>query len=515
MKNLLLILLTGILWGLSFPPFSFLPSIFVAFVPLLFVLEQKTSFKTLGLAYLSGLVSNSIVVYWTFKYSFWIGALSVGLNALFCAFPLLAYHLVAYRLSKTWRSVAFIFFWLAWEYVHLRWEFSLPWLNLGNMFGVCPPLVQWYEYTGTLGGTLWVLLINVMVYQIWSNYKENRSVSYKKVSILACVLVFPTLFSIGKYYTYQEIGTPLNVVAIQPNLEPDRVKITMPQISQMRRFPSLMRSKVDTTTDYIVLPEGIYDAVPYTNTLKYVGLAPIKNFTDSFPKLHFVSGVNLYRILKPNEKPDGVLKHSPRGFDWEAYNSAITWTKQDTMPLVYNKHYLVPGTEHIPYRRYLSFLLDNLVQVDETSTRLDQSIFKNNGSAVVAPALCYEVIYGHHIANKVKQGANVIFNMTNEIWGGESYVYKQMLAFARLRCIETRCPLVRAANCGASAFINQRGDLLQVAPYNSSVALKNTILLNPNSTQTLYVQWGDYLGLLGLLGSLMILIICNYLAHYL
>ncbi|HML86425.1 MAG TPA: hypothetical protein PKE52_14820, partial [Bacteroidales bacterium] len=61
---------------------------------------------------------------------------------------------------RSYGLLLFPLFWIAFEWWHMNWDLSWPWLNLGNGFGAYPKMIQWYEFTGILGGSLWVLLVN-------------------------------------------------------------------------------------------------------------------------------------------------------------------------------------------------------------------------------------------------------------------------------------------------------------------------------------------------------------------
>ena len=92
--------------------------------------------------------------------------------------------------------------WIAFEYLHLNWDLSWPWLILGNVFASHPVLVQWYSYTGALGGTLWVLIINILVFKC---YERRTSLKNAKVYVLSlCVAILvPFLFSNLLYNQYK------------------------------------------------------------------------------------------------------------------------------------------------------------------------------------------------------------------------------------------------------------------------------------------------------------------------
>jgi apolipoprotein N-acyltransferase len=120
----------------------------------------------------------------------------------------------------------------------------------------------------------------------------------------------------------------------------------------------------------------------------------------------------------------------------------------------------------------------------------ERKVFSNPyNKAKVAPIICYESIYGEFVTEYVKNGANLLAIMTNDSWWEDSEGYKQLLSYARLRAIETRREVVRAANSGVSAHINAKGDILEDTFYNDRTALVvKANLLNEIST---YAKIGD------------------------
>jgi apolipoprotein N-acyltransferase len=110
----------------------------------------------------------------------------------------------------------------------------------------------------------------------------------------------------------------------------------------------------------------------------------------------------------------------------------------------------------------------------------------------VAPVICYESIYSDFVADYVRQGgATLIGIITNDGWWGNTPGHRQHLRYAALRAIETRRDVVRAANTGISAFLNQRGEILQALPWWQEGALRGTVHLNPEAS--FYVRFGDWL----------------------
>ncbi len=168
---------------------------------------------------------------------------------------------------------------------------------------------------------------------------------------------------------------------------------------------------------------------------------------------------------------------------------------------IYHKSKLVQGVEFIPFSDILKPLENLSVDFGGTTgslgTQDEPSVFISHDDPAhaglkIAPAICYESIYGEYIGKYINKGANLIFIMTNDGWWDDTPGYKQHLAYARLRAIETRRSIARSANTGTSCFINQRGDILQPTDWWKPAVIKGT--LNANSELTFYTKYGDYIG---------------------
>jgi apolipoprotein N-acyltransferase len=96
------------------------------------------------------------------------------------------------------------------------------------------------------------------------------------------------------------------------------------------------------------------------------------------------------------------------------------------------------------------------------------------------------------MTNYIRNGADFITIITNDGWWGNTPGHRQHLAMASLRAVETRRAIARSANTGISAFINQRGDVLQATRYWEQAALRGELRLNRELT--FYVRYGDYIG---------------------
>ncbi len=412
-----------------------------------------------------------------------------------------------------WASLAA--FWITFEYLHLRWELSWPWLTLGNSFAEFPSWVQWYTFTGVFGGTLWILLANVLFYKVISLYYFNKiPITLKRlISPLALVIV-PILLSLIIYFQYEEQGQKeVEVAVIQPNFEPHYQKFNLPEAAQFRRFMELSLQATTEETDYILWPETSLGAVNIGNFERDKDITAIKQFLSKYPKTKLVTGVGAYKIFE-EEKPDipaiRTQVNVPSGDTtfWEGYNAAIQIENGVAEVPVYKKSKLVPGAEFLPYRKVFFWLESFVNQLGGTmagyGSQGDRGVFKSKEGTAVAPVICYESIYGEYMTGYFRNGAQAIFIVTNDGWWDNTAGHKQHLMFASLRAIESRRPIARSANTGISAFINQRGDIRMATKYDEAVAIKDKILLN--DAITFYVRWGDLIGRIAIFLSILLLL---------
>jgi apolipoprotein N-acyltransferase len=171
----------------------------------------------------------------------------------------------------------------------------------------------------------------------------------------------------------------------------------------------------------------------------------------------------------------------------------------------------VPGVEIMPYPKLFGFLEKFAINLGGTSGSLgiqnERKNFLVDDSTIVAPAICYESIYGDFMSAYMRNGAQLISIITNDGWWGNTAGYRQHMNYARLLAIEFRKSIARSANTGISCFINQRGDVIEKTEWWKEDAIKQT--LYKNDIKTFYARHGDYIGKIfsALSGLLLILLL--------
>ena len=243
---------------------------------------------------------------------------------------------------------------------------------------------------------------------------------------------------------------------------------------------------------------------------KSVSLRKIKKALNKFPNTTIVIGATTYRLVKDGEKPTNAARKFTKTLEkYYAYNTAVL-IEYDQDFQIHHKSKLTPGVEIMPSWWILKPIEKLAIDLGGTTGTLGRESepvsFISPGKKIgVSPIICYESVYGEFVANSVKLGAGLIFVITNDGWWGDSPGYKQHFLFSVLRAVETRRSLARSANTGISAFINQRGDVIQQTPYWEPAVIKET--LNANYKLTYYVKNGDYLGRISAFVSALLILI--------
>jgi apolipoprotein N-acyltransferase len=515
-KNILLALSSGLLLWLAWPPIPYTTFLlFVGFVPMLIAIEniiqsdyKKKGKKIFGTAFLGFFLWNTASVYWVYnaikKDAGWaalpVSFIPYSLGPLLMALAIWLYYRFRLVSSRGVALASLVCFWVAYEYLHQTWSLNFPWMTLGNGFAVSHQMVQWYEYTGVYGGTVWILTLNILIFLIYTGRNEatNKKLRLRLISAFIVLLVVPLSLSLYRYYSYHEQVNPSNVVVVQPNIDPYAKVSTMPASQQLKILIQLSDSIGQHNTEFFLWPEtAIPDAINEESIRTNGNFLAAQRFLNKFKNGNLITGAETFKLYnKPTTETEIYDQQSNLYFD--NFNAAVN-IENSAKVQFYHKSKLVPGAEAMPFGNTLSFLKPVFAQLGGATGSYagqdEPSVFYSQSGIGVAPAVCFDSIWGEWIANSVHQGAQFIAIITNDGWWENTSGKDQHLDYAKLRAIETRRWVCRSANTGISAFINQRGDVVQHTKWWTKAAIKQDI--NLNSDMTFYVLHGDYLAMLG------------------
>ena len=451
-------------------------------------------------AYLLFVLWNAFTTYWV-SYSTLPGGIAAVLcNALLMCIPAMLFFFTKRRLGPKIGYPSFVIYWLAFEYFHLGWDLTWPWLTLGNGFAQRPEWVQWYEFTGFLGGSVWLLVVNILFFKAFVDNPEKR---LKPYLLPALFVVIPIAISYGLYFSYEEKGAEAEVVVVQPNIDPYEEKFRdgknyLPIEQQLARLLTLSEQAVTPKTDLLVWPEtAIGENFQEDQINNYPDIATLKSFVGSRPGLDLLTGINSFALYPDAKSATASARFREDIGYYDVFNTGMYLANNGQISL-YHKSKLVPGVEKLPYPQFFKFLgplaIDLGGMVGTHGTQEERTVFPHSGTGqpASAPVICYESVYGGYVSEYVRNGATLICIITNDGWWSDSPGYKQHLQYATLRAIENRRSIARSANTGISGFINQRGDFLQKSEWWKQAALRGTVKLN--TELTLFSRTGDLIG---------------------
>jgi apolipoprotein N-acyltransferase len=527
-QPILLSLISGLLFFIAWPMINITVAVFIAFIPL-FIIEQKnySGIKFFGLMYLALFTWNISTTWWIWNADMLGAWLAIIVNSLLMCIPLMGFRFMKKRFGSLIGYASFIIFWMSFEYLHLQdWGLSWPWLTIGNVFAGRTNWIQWYEYTGTSGGTLWVLLVNVLLFQLIkersSSIKAQGTRNKKQmrtIVIVSALLATPIIVSLwinnnrsAKHPTSDITNqTSSNIVVVQPNIDPYEKLSTGTFEAQLQQLIRLSEQQIDSNATLLVWPEtALYapNGFDEASLQQNFFLNPLFAFLKRHPKLNLFTGIESYRVFSERISNDARPIDGTSNF-YEVYNGSVLFDSSGPKQF-YHKSMLVPGVETLPgFLKFLAPVFEKFGGTAGGYAKQDERTPVNTTNGyVIAPAICYESIYGEYMSKYVRSGANIIAVITNDGWWGNTPGYKHHMLYGKLRAIETRKWVLRSANTGISCFIDPVGNVFQPQPWWTATATKMHIPVN--NQQTFFVRYGDLLSKLALILAGILILFAIY-----
>ncbi len=519
-------LVSGLTLWLAWPPRLWFILLFVAFIPLLWIEARirqrrlpRPGVRLFGYTYLAFLVWNGLATWWIWNASPAGSVAAIILNSLFMTVPWLLFTWTRHWAGNGPGYISLAAYWISLEYLHHQWELAWPWLSLGNGLSAFPQLVQWYEYSGIFGGSAWILGANILLFLLWRQRANKGAFAQRRFRMALAVIIgwmlIPAGWSLWRFQTYRETGTPVEAVAVQPNINawhekfPDGDRF-IPYEKQLERLIRLTDSAVTPNTRWVAWPEtSIPGGMDEDHLEASWQVRAIRQMLNRHPGLRLVTGIDGYRLVDEAHKSAVARPTNREGLYWEAYNTALFLGAFDSIP-VYHKSRLVPGVERMPYPQMFRFLESFAIDLGGISGSLGtqkepEVFFDGDLEAGIAPVICYESVFGGYVARYIRRGANVIFVITNDDWWGRTDGHRQHLLFSSLRAIETRKDVLRSANTGISCRVDQRGIIHQATGYRTTGAIRVTLYIN--SSVTFYLRYGNWLARVAVLTATFLFLI--------
>ena len=506
----------GGLLGVGFAgDIGFFPALLVGFVPM-FLLYRELLRRSAGYGevfrhgFTAFLLFNILTTYWVTNTGFFAGLFAMLTNSALMCLPWLAFYWTG-RKSPRVAFLAFGACWIAFEHLHYNWGLNWPWLTLGNGLANWPGLIQWYEVTGVLGGSAWILGCNYLALKtFFAPASEHAKLpAFGKALPFLALLLLPPTASIVRYNTYAApANETISVAAVQPNFEPHFEKFAdQRQSAPLDTFVRLSSAALaEGPVDYLLFPETSFRGIEEGRPLESSAVRALSAALTGRGADYLVTGYSGYYRFGPGEPLSPAVRRSG-DVAFEALNAALQLRLGSDDYQTYRKGVFVPGAESFPFRAYLPFMEPLVASVGGSVAGLGTQARRTPfvaPKAKIAPVICYESVFGEYFTDYIREGAQAIFVMTNDGWWANTAGHRQHLYYSSLRAIETRRAVVRAANVGACAFIDQRGNIISRTHYDRAGFLRGELRLNDAVTP--YVRFGDLVSRVALLLAGMVLL---------
>ncbi len=466
--------LSGILLGISFPPIPLPLLAFVAFIPLIFVLNEKDGFGELNrYTYLFGVVFNIITLYWVGSWTadadpFLMigGSILVFFNPIFYMIPSSLFYFSKKAFGNKAALLLFPLFWIAYEYAYTLTDLRFPWLTLGNSQPYFNTFIQIADIIGVYGISLLILYSNVLLFFIIKEYKENKKIKYNYAIIVLLIFIIPLIYGAIRKLNFNESDKKVTIGSIQPDFNPHKKWDAGNLQEQQEVYLELSQKAVADGAELILLPETALP-VYLLGGSHPVEVTNFKRFADT-NRTPIITGMPDATFYFDSTKAPWDAKPTPsKKAYYTSFNSILLFNPDEFEIQKYAKIMLVPFGEHVPYVEYIP-LLGDLIKWNVGISSWNRGREKNNlvarnnfnagvDSIEVCGSVCIESIYPDFTAEFVKNGAEIILVVTNDSWYGNTsgpYQHKEISVF---RAVENRRYVVRSANGGISCFIDPLG----------------------------------------------------------
>lgn len=506
--------LSGLLLSLgSAIIYNYSPLIFVALIPMLYAWNRYSSTSNLIAAFLGyNLVYNSLCFFWIplsltemWKFPLLLSGLLFLPIALFSEFQFLITAIVRNKLyqkyGQSWPTMIAI----ALVYAASEKLSSIVFPDgIGTSFFSVPILKQSFDLSGVSLLSFLYFITNEVI------LLTTRTKIKKTLMPLVSIYIILLCYGAVRGYQYQEATSrspKIKVLVIQPNLNHkirnaarDGNAEKAQEVLNKQYAMTLKGINDHPETNIIVWPETTYPYYfnTYSNLFEEKTEQEFKNFLHDKPITLFFGSFgktgepiritnNLYSVSHTVEPM--AINH---------------WEKTVLFP--FGEY--IPGLKTFPW---LKTLFPKANTPEASLTPLINSIQINQQTSIkVGAAICYEVLFSDTLMVNALKDAELIINISNESYFHSFGEPQLNLLHAGIRSIETRIPWVRSANTGISGFIAANGEILHITPMDQEEIIYQELPLTKSFFgKTLYLQYGDWFGLLSLIalgGTILILI---------
>ncbi len=474
----------------------------IAFVPLLFGLlrdenlrHPRALVRGTFAAYVMGVLWFAGNCYWIYQTMRYYGGLPPFISAgILIAYSLiLGLYFAAFGLALTFTARAFRtsyallaapFFWAALEVLSARFT-KVPWDSLGYSQIDNYVLTSLAPFTGVYGLSFVLVAGNALI--AWGLVAPKR-----RLLIFISGLLVALLLQNGDHFAPPAAPVQATAILLQQNLNVNQDN-SWPGDEYDQHMSQFIKLSTRTCGPYLAgMPE--LDEYPVTPDCPTAPITPGIILWPESPAPFFDKDARLLAALRTvaltMHAPvvAGTSSLDPNGLRSDLYNSALFVGLDGAVVDRYDKIHLVPWGEYIPYKEFFSFAKNLTQQAGDMTHGWRRIVFKTDHHSF-GVFICYEEIFGDEIRLFVERGAQVLVNISNDGWYGDTCAPWQTLDMSRMRAVENRRWLLRDTNTGLTTIVDPYGRLTASIPRHTLTSL--AARYGYRSDLTFYTVHGD------------------------
>lgn len=519
---------SGLLLGAAYPPLPLFFFMFAAFVPLLYVLQERETLSGMcRISYFSFLIFSIISLYWVGSWTpeadpfLKISGIALILfNPLVFLIPVVLYYYAVRVFGREKALYILPLLWVFFEYTYTLTELRFPWLTLANSQPYFHYYIQIADIIGAFGISLLIMYTNIFAYKLVMHYINRKKIEVRFASIIALLIIIPVIYGLIRTGSFEMPGEKINAGIVQPDINPWKKWETGNLSEQIDHYLHNSNNAVKSGAEILVWPEtalpvyllsGAYDSYA----------ARIKGYSVN-NNIPIISGMPDATFFRKKDSLPVDVKYLESGTPYVSYNSVIAVQPGTKEIQKYQKVKLVPFGEKVPFVETIPILGDlikwnvgisswNVGKSAKNLNIINNGIFKEyaGDTLKVGGVICIESIYPVFVSKFVKQGADVLAVVTNDSWYGNSSGPYQHKEISVLRAIENRRTVLRSANGGVSAIIDPLGNtLVHTNMFETDVITGKAPL---NNEITFFTEYPNLIPYLSTAAALIIILLFIYL----
>ena len=478
----LLTIISAFIYSVCFTEASLFPLSFIFLTSFFYVLDNAANYRS---RFYFGVLWTAVMTlamgHWLFialcqhyGLAWWKAALFFIICLLLPLAVIYGFFSLAYSFFK--RDGVFFYaavipaLWVAAEFLKELIPVLIPWGNIAYAVLPFQSFVQVADVTGVYGLTYLVVMVNGL-FLVLIKAVRSKSIAWQRIVIAVCLAVgvFGGTILYGQFRsesirTLADESRPVAATLVQGNFSLEDRWSGMGFYHRVQTYLEMSREEDGAdAAQIIVWPETMLNSSA--------------RLDDEFFK-------SLMRAIGPDALlVSGGLKSVPEG---GAYNSAYFVSGKGRLQR-YDKQILLPYAEKAPMIDWLG----SFYTAPDEFVKGRSPICFDTFMGKIAASICFETLYPDYIRQSVRQGAEVLVNISNDAWFGDSAMPYMHLDGARMRAIENRRYVLRASNSGISAIIAPDGRIVKQSRLFEQAKIKGSFRLL--QAETIYTRYGNWI----------------------